>query len=153
MGWKTLKRSGQSRLSNNAVYLSLQQTPFTPLIKKKNADWDDTVTVTLLGNIYIGSTHLASADVAWSSSHSTDILWDSNLLCEAAEGLLHSCCEATPTLTWQHVWVLLEEKFVGPPSQAFGTQKPALLEICLCLDPSIVPLDLWQNLTLLPGQV
>lgn len=35
MGWKTLKRSGQSRLSNNAVYLSLQRTPFTPLIKKK----------------------------------------------------------------------------------------------------------------------
>ena len=40
-----------------------------------------------------------------------------------------------------------------PHSQAFGTLKLALLKICLCLDPSIVPLDLWLALTVLAGQV
>lgn len=39
-----------------------------------------------------------------------------------------------------------------PHSQAFGTQK-FTLKICLCLDPCIVPLDLWQSLPVLPGQV
>ena len=40
-----------------------------------------------------------------------------------------------------------------PHSQAFGTQKHALLEICLCLDPCIVLLDLWPSLPILFGRV
>lgn len=71
--------------------------------------WDEL----FFGNICISSAHSRFTDMAQCSSHSADFLWHSNLGFEAAEGLSHSCCEATPTLTWQHVWVLLEEKSVG----------------------------------------
>lgn len=68
----------------------------------------------LPGNICISLAHLDFADMARSSSHSTDFLWDSRLGFEAAEGLSHSCCEATPVFIWQRVRVLLEQKCAGP---------------------------------------
>lgn len=73
---------------------------------------------------------------------------------------LWGCWRTFTFLLWSHSNVDLAaclspvgREMCWPHSQAFGTQKHALLEICLCLDPCIVPLDLRWGLPVLPGQV
>lgn len=62
-------------------------------------------------------------------------------------------------LLWSHSSIDLAVRLspVGeiywPCSWAPGSQKHALLEICLRLDSCIVLLDLWPSLAILPGQV
>lgn len=108
----------------------------------------------LFGNICISSAPLDFADTAQSSSHSTDFLWESNLVFELLLKDFHILF-VRPLQRWlgstfESCW---RRNVLAPTLRPLALRKSALLEIRLCLDPFIVPLDRWQTLPVLFGQV
>ncbi len=119
--------------------------------------WDDTLSQQLLFSSFWKHLHQLST---FGFSRNGSIFKSFHRFSLGFKSGLWGCWRTFTFLLWSHsnvdlaaCWNPVGGEICWPHSQAFGIQKPALLEICLCLDPSIVPLDPWQSLPVLPVQV